>query len=74
MGFVQVIRRIASILSQSGLWSRGSWNRGLWNDRRAVTSIEYVIIAIIIVTAIVGGLGFVGGYLSTDFNEVSSEL
>jgi Flp pilus assembly pilin Flp len=43
-------------------------------DRRAVTSIEYVIIAIIIATSILGGLARVGGYLSTDLNNVSTEL
>lgn len=48
--------------------------QGLWRDRSAVTSIEYVIIAIIIAVAIVGGLGTIGGHLSTDFNNVSSEL
>lgn len=64
MVFVQLIRRIA--------WTLPAQN--LWRDRRAVTSIEYVIIAIIIVTAIIGGLGTIGGHLSTDFNNVSSEL
>ena len=64
MGFVQVIRWIASTLSPLGFW----------RDRRAVTSVEYVIIAVIIAVAIVSGLGFIGGYLSTDFNNVSSEL
>ena len=48
--------------------------QGFWRDRRAVTSVEYVIIAIIIVTAIIGGLGVIGGHLSADFNNVSSEL
>jgi len=43
-------------------------------DRRAVTSVEYVIIAIIISVAIMGGLDKVGGFLGTDFNNVSSEL
>lgn len=47
---------------------------GLLRDRRAVTSVEYVIIALIIATAIVGGLGTIGGHLSADFNNVSSEL
>lgn len=47
---------------------------GFWRDRRAVTSIEYVIIAIIIATSILGGLSRVGGYLSTDLNNVSTEL
>lgn len=48
--------------------------QGLRHDRRAVTSVEYVIIAIIIAVAIMGGLSRVGGYLSTDFNNASSEL
>ncbi len=47
---------------------------GLMRDRRAVTSIEYVIIALIIATAIVGGLSTIGGHLSTSFNRVSTEL
>lgn len=47
---------------------------GLVRDRRAVTSIEYVIIALIIATAIVGGLSTIGGHLSNDFNNVSTEL
>jgi Flp pilus assembly pilin Flp len=64
MVFVQLIRWIASMLPA----------QGFWRDRRAVTSIEYVIIAIIIVTAIIGGLGYIGGHLGTDFNNVSSEL
>jgi Flp pilus assembly pilin Flp len=46
----------------------------VWRDRRAVTSVEYVIIAIIIATAVLGGLSKVGGYLSTDLNNVSTEL
>ena len=46
----------------------------MWRDRKAVTSVEYVIIAIIITVAIVGGLSSIGGYLANDFNQVSSEL
>lgn len=46
----------------------------LWRDRRGVTSVEYVIIAIIITVAVLGGLSRVGGYLSGDFNNVSIEL
>jgi pilus assembly protein Flp/PilA len=49
-------------------------SQGVLRDRRAVTSIEYVIIAIIIATAILGGLSRVGGYLSADLNNVSTEL
>jgi Flp pilus assembly pilin Flp len=43
-------------------------------DRRAVTSIEYVIIAVIVAVAIMGGLSRAGGYISTGFNQASSEL
>lgn len=46
--------------------------RGLWRDTRGVTAVEYVIIAIIITTAMIGGLGFIGGQLSTDFNNVNA--
>ncbi len=48
--------------------------QGLIRDRRGVTSVEYVIIAIILAVAIMGGLSRIGGYLGTDFNNVSSEL
>jgi Flp pilus assembly pilin Flp len=64
MLFVQLIRWIVTMLPL----------HGFWRDRRAVTSVEYVIIALIITTAIVGGLSRIGGYLGTDFNNVSSEL
>jgi pilus assembly protein Flp/PilA len=64
MFLLPLIRWIAAILPQ----------HGFWRDRRAVTSIEYVIIAIIIAVAILGGLSRIGGYLTIDFNNVSSEL
>ena len=64
MFLVQGLRRIATHSPQ----------QGFWRDHRAVTSIEYVIIAIIIALAILGGLSRVGGYLSTDFNNVSTDL
>jgi len=64
MLLVQLIRWIAIVLPL----------HGFWRDRRAVTSVEYVIIALIITTAIVGGLSKIGGYLGADFNSVSSEL
>ena len=48
--------------------------RGFWRDVRAVTSIEYVIIAVVITVAIFGGLGLIGGSLTTIFGHVSSEL
>ncbi|WP_298284111.1 Flp family type IVb pilin [Acidocella sp.] len=43
-------------------------------DKRAVTAIEYALIAVIIVLAIMGGLGIIGGNLAIIFNDVSSEL
>ncbi len=64
MVFLQLLRWIATIPAL----------QGFWRDRRAVTSVEYVIIALIIAIAIMGGLSRVGGYLSTDFNNASSEL
>jgi pilus assembly protein Flp/PilA len=47
---------------------------GVWRDRRAVTSLEYGLIAVIIIIAIVGGLHIIGGELAHSFNTVSSEL
>jgi pilus assembly protein Flp/PilA len=43
-------------------------------DRRAVTAIEYALIAVIIVIAMLGGLTIIGGHLATTFNQVASEL
>ncbi|WP_298162480.1 Flp family type IVb pilin [Acidocella sp.] len=43
-------------------------------DRRGVTSIEYGLIAVIIILAIMGGLGIIGGELAKSFNNVASEL
>ncbi len=48
--------------------------RDLAWDRRAVTSVEYVIIAIIITLAIFGGLSRIGGFLAGTFNQAGSEL
>jgi pilus assembly protein Flp/PilA len=43
-------------------------------DRRGVTSIEYGLIAVIIILAVMGGLGIIGGELAKSFNDVASEL
>jgi pilus assembly protein Flp/PilA len=43
-------------------------------DRRGVTSIEYGLIAVIIIVAIVGGVTAIGKNLPGAFNIVSSEL
>jgi pilus assembly protein Flp/PilA len=46
----------------------------LLRDRRAVTAVEYALIAGIIVLAIVGGVTAVGKHLTGGFNTVASEL
>jgi pilus assembly protein Flp/PilA len=46
----------------------------LRSDRRAVTSIEYGMIAAIIIVSIVGSVLAVGNHLPSIFNKVSSEL
>lgn len=43
-------------------------------DRRAVTSVEYAIIALIIVLAIVGGISRISPEVAVPFNQVASEL
>jgi pilus assembly protein Flp/PilA len=43
-------------------------------DRRAVTAIEYAIIASLIAAVIVGSVTAVGSKLPTAFNKISSEL
>ncbi len=44
------------------------------SDRRAVTAIEYALIAALIAVVIIGALSLLGTNLSTTFNTVSSEL
>jgi len=44
------------------------------NDRRGVTSLEYAMIAVIMVFAMLGGLTIIGGHLGPTFNQVASEL
>jgi pilus assembly protein Flp/PilA len=43
-------------------------------DRRGVTSIEYAVIALIIVQAIVGGITRIGGEVAAPLNQIASEL
>ncbi len=43
-------------------------------DRRAVTSVEYGMIAAVIIVGIVGSVLAVGNHLPSIFNKVSSEL
>ncbi|HUM08524.1 MAG TPA: Flp family type IVb pilin [Acidocella sp.] len=47
---------------------------GFSSDRRGVTSLEYALIAVIMVIAMLGGLSIIGGHLGTTFNQVASEL
>lgn len=48
--------------------------RWLKLDRRAVTSIEYGMIAMMVAVAAVGALNSTGSHLNTTFTQVSSEL
>jgi pilus assembly protein Flp/PilA len=48
--------------------------RALGVDRRAVTSVEYGMIAAVIIVAIIGSVLSVSGHLSGTFNTVSSEF
>jgi pilus assembly protein Flp/PilA len=43
-------------------------------DRRAVTSVEYGMIAAVIIVSIVGSVLAVGNHLPAIFNQVTSEL
>ena len=46
----------------------------LSTDKRAVTAIEYALIAALIAVVIVGAATTLGGQVSSTFNNVSSEL
>jgi Flp pilus assembly pilin Flp len=48
--------------------------RGLRRDRRAVTSLEYGMIAMMVAVASVGAFNTTGSHLQTTFSHVSSEL
>jgi pilus assembly protein Flp/PilA len=43
-------------------------------DKRAVTAIEYALIAALIAVVIIGAVTTLGGNISTTFNTVASEL
>jgi pilus assembly protein Flp/PilA len=46
----------------------------LKTDRRAVTALEYGLIASLIAVAIIGGVTLLGGNLSSAFSSVSSSV
>jgi pilus assembly protein Flp/PilA len=46
----------------------------LVRDRRAVTAIEYALIAALIAVVIIGAVTTLGANVSATFNSVSSEL
>jgi pilus assembly protein Flp/PilA len=46
----------------------------LKNDRKAVTAIEYALIAALIAVVIIGAVTTLGGSVASTFNSVSSEL
>ncbi|HVE20352.1 MAG TPA: Flp family type IVb pilin [Acidocella sp.] len=43
-------------------------------DRRAVTAIEYALIAALIAVVIIGAVSTLGNNVTSTFNKVSSEL
>jgi len=44
------------------------------SDKRAVTAIEYALIAALIAVVIIGAVSLLGNSISTTFNSVSSQL
>jgi pilus assembly protein Flp/PilA len=58
----------------AALAARAGRCRFLWGDRRAVTAVEYSMIAGIIAVAVVASIATMGGSISHIFNNVSSEL
>jgi len=44
------------------------------SDKRAVTAIEYALIAALIAVVIIGAVSLLGTSISSTFNTVSSEL
>jgi pilus assembly protein Flp/PilA len=46
----------------------------LKTDKRAVTAIEYALIAALIAVVIIAAVSILGGQISATFNRVSSEL
>jgi pilus assembly protein Flp/PilA len=46
----------------------------LKTDKRAVTAIEYALIAALIAVVIIGAVSLLGTQISSTFNRVSSEL
>jgi len=46
----------------------------LKTDKRAVTAIEYALIAALIAVVIIGAVSLLGNQISNTFNRVSSEL
>jgi len=53
---------------------RRDGQNGMLRDSRGVTSVEYGMIALIIILGIVVGSSKIGNQLSLTFNNVSSEL
>lgn len=46
----------------------------LRGDRRAVTALEYGLIAAVLVTTVVVGFQALGGAMSTSFNNIAASL
>ena len=48
--------------------------RALKADNKAVTAIEYALIAALIAVVIIGAVSLIGGNVSNTFNTVATEL
>jgi Flp pilus assembly pilin Flp len=60
------------VLGEIAVASASKWR--VFADRRAVTAVEYAIIAGIMVVALVLSVPFIAPELATIFNKVGSEL
>jgi len=66
--------RTALVLKSDALKSDAFKLDTLRSDKRAVTAIEYGLIAALVAVVIIVSIGLVGTNLGTVFNKVASEL
>jgi len=67
------MRRYLDVGLNSFTWVYATGYR-FWGDRRAVTALEYAIIAGCMVAVIIATMGTSGLHLAPTFNMVASEL
>jgi pilus assembly protein Flp/PilA len=63
--FINLSNRLSVILIRLNRFS---------SDQRAVTAIEYALIAALIAVVIIGSVSTLGSHVSETFNKVASEL